>query len=202
MIALPGKATIVAPYDQASTVSAQQVVAGLHELAARLAVPLLAEEHLAAMAGANARFEQALQAAEVESALRADDDFHAVFVTVSGNPVLRELLEQTTPVLRRVERMRFGSFAARESVAQHAEIIRLARLGDAEAAARACRENWLSLRFTSAEDPPRNVWSRPGQAWPRRGCGLGCGLTATAAGRPCKGDPPPSYAGQCCVNRC
>ena len=70
--------------------------------------------------------------ADVESALRADDDFHAVFVAVSGNPVLRELLEQTTPVLRRVERMRFGSFAARESVAQHAEIIRLARLGDAE----------------------------------------------------------------------
>jgi DNA-binding GntR family transcriptional regulator len=153
VVALPGKATIVAPCDPASTLSTQQVVAGLHELAARLAVPLLAEEHLAAMTGANARFEQALQAAEVESALRADDDFHAVFVTVSGNPVLRELLEQTTPVLRRVERMRFGSFAARESVAQHAEIIRLARRGDAEAAARACRENWLSLRFTSAEDP-------------------------------------------------
>lgn len=65
--------------------------------------------------------------------------------------LLRDLLEQTTPVLRRVERMHFGSFAARESVAQDAEIIRLARLGDAEAAARACRENWLSLRFTSAE---------------------------------------------------
>ena len=103
------------------------------------------------MAEANARFERALQDADVESALTADDDFHGVFVTVSGNPVLRELLEQTTPVLRRVERMRFGSFAARGSVAQHAEIIRLARLGDAEAAARACRENWLSLRFASAE---------------------------------------------------
>ena len=151
VIALPGKATIVAPYDQASTLSTQQVVAGLHELAARLAVPVLAEEHLSAMAEANARFERALQDADVESALQADDDFHAVFVSAGGNPVLQELLEQTTPVLRRVERMRFGSFAARESVAQHAEIIRLARLGDTEAAARACRENWLSLRFTSEE---------------------------------------------------
>ncbi|MET4093509.1 GntR family transcriptional regulator [Arthrobacter sp. UYCu712] len=151
VMALPGKATIVAPYDQASTVSTQQVVAGLHELAARLAVPLLTEDHLTAMAEANSRFEQALQDADVESALRADDEFHAVFVTVSGNPVLHGLLEQTTPVLRRVERMRFGSFAARGSVAQHAEIIRLARLGDAEAAARLCRENWLSLAFTSAE---------------------------------------------------
>jgi DNA-binding GntR family transcriptional regulator len=145
VIALPGKATIVAPYDQASTVSAQQVVAGLHELAARLAVPLLTEDDISVMDGANSRFEQALQHADVESALRADDDFHAVFVAVSANPVLHELLEQTTPVLRRVERMRFGSFAARDSVAQHAEIIRLARRGDADAAGRACRENWLSL---------------------------------------------------------
>jgi DNA-binding GntR family transcriptional regulator len=151
VIALPGKATIVAPYDQASTLSSQQVVAGLHELAARLAVPLLSEDHISAMAEANARFEQALRDADVEAALRADDDFHAVFVTVSGNPVLRDLLEQTTPVLRRVERMRFGSFAARGSVAQHNEIIRLARLGDADAAAGACRENWLSLRFAPAE---------------------------------------------------
>ncbi|GAA2129362.1 GntR family transcriptional regulator [Arthrobacter humicola] len=151
VIALPGKATIVAPYDQASTESTQQVVGGLHELAARLAVPLLTEDHISAMAEANSRFEQALQNADVESALQADDDFHAVFVAVSGNPVLRDLLEQTTPVLRRVERMRFGSFAARGSVAQHTEIIRLAGLRDADATARACRENWLSLRFTSSQ---------------------------------------------------
>ena len=74
VIALPGKATIVAPYDQASTLSTQQVVAGLHELAARLAVPRLAEDHISAMADANARFEQALRDADVEAALRADDD--------------------------------------------------------------------------------------------------------------------------------
>lgn len=151
VIALPGKATIVAPFDQESTLSSQQVVAGLHELAARLAVPSLTEDHLATMAQANARFERALEAADVESALAADDDFHAVFVAASGNPVLEELLEQTTPVLRRVERMRFGSFAARESVAQHAEIIRLARLGDADAAARACRDNWLSLGLAAGQ---------------------------------------------------
>lgn len=151
VIALPGKSTIVAPFNLASTLSTQQVVAGLHELAARLAVPVLAEPHVAAMEEANARFGRALQESDVDAALAADDEFHAVLVAASGNPVLQELLEQTTPVLRRVERMRFASFAARESVAQHAEIIRLARLGDAEGAARACRDNWLSLRFASAE---------------------------------------------------
>ncbi|UVJ39357.1 GntR family transcriptional regulator [Arthrobacter sp. CJ23] len=151
VIALPGKATIVAPYDAASTVSTQQVVAAMHELAARLAVPQVTEGDIGSMADANVRFEQALERLDVEAALRSDDDFHAVFVTRSGNSALQELLEQTTPVLRRVERMRFASFAARDSVAQHAEIIRLTRAGDAEGAARACRDNWLSLRFTASQ---------------------------------------------------
>lgn len=151
VMAVPGKATIVAPYDVASTVSTQQVVAAMHELAARLAVPEVTEGDIAGMADANARFEQALERLDVEAALHADDEFHSVFVTRSGNPALQELLEQTTPVLRRVERIRFASFAARDSVAQHAEIIRLTRAGDAEGAARACRDNWLSLRFTASE---------------------------------------------------
>lgn len=149
VIALPGKATIVAPYDLASTVSSQQVVAAMHELAARLAVPVVTAAELAAMTAANARFEQALTDHDVEAALGSDDEFHAVFVTASGNPVIREVLEQTAPVLRRVERMRFSSFAARDSVAQHAHIIDLAGQGDADGAARVSRENWLSLRFTA-----------------------------------------------------
>lgn len=149
VIALPGKATIVAPCDPASTLSSQQVVAAMHELAARLAVPAVTAAEIAAMTAANARFERALLDLDVEAALGADDDFHAVFVKASKNPVIGEVLEQTTPVIRRVERMRFSSFAARDSVAQHARIIELAGRGDADGAARTVRENWLSLRFTA-----------------------------------------------------
>ncbi len=148
VISVPGRTTIVAPYDLASTMSAQQVVAAMHELAARLAVPLITEVSISTMVTANTRFENALEQLDVEAALRSDDEFHAVLVAVSGNQVIHEVLEQTTPVIRRVERMRFGSFAGRDSVAQHAQIIEHARRGDAEAAALACRENWLSLRFT------------------------------------------------------
>ncbi len=147
-IAVPGRATIVAPFDVASTISAQQVVAAMHELAARLAVPSLTAEHFAAMEDANARFAMALQDQNVDDALLADDDFHGVFAARCGNTVVPEVLEQSTPVLRRVERVHFASFAARTSVSQHAEIIRFARDGDAEGAARASRENWLSLRYT------------------------------------------------------
>lgn len=149
VIALPGKATIVAPYDSKSTRSAQQVVAAMHELAARLAVPSITDPEISLMRAANERFERALIELDVETALSSDDEFHSVFVTASGNPVIREVLEQTTPVIRRIERMRFGTFAARGSIAQHARIIESASNGDAEEAARVSRENWLSLRFTA-----------------------------------------------------
>lgn len=153
VITQAGKATTVAPYDAASTTSAQQVAASMHELAARLALTDADTAAITAMSTAmgeaNGRFASALDAGDVEGALEADDDFHAVFVKASGNPMIVEVLEQTTPILRRIERMRFSSFAARSSVAQHDEIITHTRDGDAEKTAVLCRENWLSLRFTA-----------------------------------------------------
>ena len=148
VIAEPGKATTVAPYDQQSTTSAQQVVAAMHELAARLAVPSVGEAEIAAMAGANAEFADALEKQDVDRALAADDQLHGVLVAACGNAAVAAVLEQWTPVLRRVERKRFGSLAARNSVEQHARIISCAESGDAEGAALASRENWLSLRYS------------------------------------------------------
>ena len=149
--AIPGRATMVAPFDPAATESAQQVVATLHELAARLAVPAITDAQLADMEHANERFARALDAADVASAIDADDAFHTTFVTASGNELIAELLDQVTPVLHRVEWMRFASLGARDSVAHHSEILRLAHLRDVEGTAAACRENWLSLRYTASE---------------------------------------------------
>lgn len=141
----PGRATIVAPLDAASTVNAQQVVASMHELAARLAVPLLTEADLAAMTTANARFAAAIKVNDADAALAADDQFHDILVRASGNDMLPTVLDQAMPLLRRVERQRFSSQAGQHSVTAHAEIIRLAALGDADGAALATRENWLAL---------------------------------------------------------
>ncbi|MDN5795528.1 MAG: GntR family transcriptional regulator [Intrasporangium sp.] len=151
VVATPGRATIVAPVDLESTIDSQQVAAAMHELAARLATPLLAGEDLARLEEANARFAGALDRADVPSAIAADDHFHQVFVARCGNAVVPEVLERVVPVLRRVERMRFASFAGRDSVDQHAAIISAARAGDAERAAQLSLENWLSLRYTFAD---------------------------------------------------
>jgi len=145
VVSQPGKATLVAPYDPASTHGVQQVTAALHELAARLALPTVTPDQLAAMEEANARFAAALDAEDVDGALDADDDFHEVFISASGNDTIAQVLGQLTPVLRRVERMRFSSHSGRESVPQHQSIVQHARDGEFDQALVAVRENWLSL---------------------------------------------------------
>ena len=151
VVTQPGKATTVAPFDLASTISAQQVAASMHELAASLAVPVITGPQIDAMVSANTAFALALDVLDADAAIDADDAFHTVFVEASGNRLIADVLEQTTPLLHRVERMRFASFAARASVSQHDGIIERAREGDAAGAAALSRENWLSLRYTAAE---------------------------------------------------
>lgn len=142
----PGSSTTVSPLDVRATVEAQSVAAAMHELAAREAVPVLAAADLDAMTGANVGFGQALAAGDVDAAITADDAFHGVFVRVCGNRRVTAVLDDVTPLLRRMERARFASLTGRASVAQHARIVELAAAGDAEGAARDNRENWLTLR--------------------------------------------------------
>jgi DNA-binding GntR family transcriptional regulator len=141
----PGRYTIVSPIDIRTVADAQAVTAALHELAVRLAVPLLTGPDLTAMRAANDAFDVALRAGDVVAAIAADDAFHGVPVERAGNDAVRAVLDQYTPVLRRVERIRFASLSGRASVAQHARIIDLAEAGDAEAAALEARRNWMTL---------------------------------------------------------
>lgn len=141
----PGSYTRVSPLDVREARASQSVAAALHELAVREAVPNLSEADLRAMREANQRFTEAMDARNAEAALNADDDFHAVTVNASANPVAMTVLEQVTPVLRRLERIRFASLDGRGSIALHEQIITLCEAGDADAAGRAARENWETL---------------------------------------------------------
>lgn len=145
------KLTEVSPLDARTALAAQRIAASLHELAVREAVPQLTADDIASMREANARFAAALRDRDVDAAIAADDDFHRVAVEASANPLLPGLLEQVTPLLRRLERMRFESLAGRGSVADHERIIALAETGDGAAAATATRENWLTLERLLSE---------------------------------------------------
>jgi DNA-binding GntR family transcriptional regulator len=141
----PGRYTIVSPLSTRQARAAQSVAAALHELAVRGAVPLMSDDEIEAMRAANARFAAAIRDKDVEEALAADDQFHDVAVTASANPIIRSVLEQVTPILRRVERLRFSSLSGRSSVAAHDNIIRFCAAGDVEHAALAARANWQTL---------------------------------------------------------
>ncbi|CAM5453278.1 FCD domain-containing protein OS=Streptomyces rutgersensis OX=53451 GN=F0345_07975 PE=4 SV=1 [Streptomyces diastaticus subsp. diastaticus] len=141
----PGRHTLVSPLDVRAARDAQSVTAALHELVVRQAVPHLSTVELDAMREANDRFARALRAQDVPAAIAADDAFHGVAVTAAANTAARTVLEQFTPVLRRVERLRFSSLSGRASVAQHARIVERCAAGDAEGAAAATRENWQTL---------------------------------------------------------
>jgi DNA-binding GntR family transcriptional regulator len=155
VIARPGHSTTVAPLDMRAALQAQAVASAMHELALREAVPQMVPADIERMEQANTDFEEALKRDDSEGALRADDAFHLVAVTVCGNPFVRDALEAATPLLRRVERLRFSTLAARESVAQHNDIVELCRAGDAEGAAGAVRENWRTLEhlLRSPDEP-------------------------------------------------
>lgn len=141
----PGRYTIVSEVDVRAVRAAQSVTAAMHELAVREALPNLSRAELDAMRTANARFADALRRDDVDAALAADDAFHAVPVTASANSAIRTVLDQFTPVLRRVERIRFSSLSGRGSVAQHERIIALCEAGDVAGAALAVRANWMTL---------------------------------------------------------
>jgi DNA-binding GntR family transcriptional regulator len=148
VLAQPGRSTVVSAIDTRDVRDARDVVAAMHELAVREAVPALVAADVAAMRAANRRFAEALESGDVESAIGADDDLHGVLVRIAGNRALDTVLEQFTPAVRRAERQRFASPRGRESVSQHDELIRLCAAKDAEGAAAVAYDTWHSLSGT------------------------------------------------------
>jgi DNA-binding GntR family transcriptional regulator len=117
----------------------------LEALAASLGVPRLAGDDLESMRAANGAFADAVAAADVDAAVAADDRFHGVLAQAAANREIARSLERLMPKIRRFEPARFGSLADRCSVEQHERIIALCAAADAQRAAEAVREQWLTL---------------------------------------------------------
>ena len=153
VVARPGRSTIVSTLDRRAVLNARDVVAAMHELALRESVPDLTETDLETMRDANRRFREALEAGDVQAALRADDDFHGVPVAASGNDALATVLDQFTPVIRRAEHLRFASLDGRASATRHDELIRLCAARDVEGAAAVAFDTWHSLPAVGVAEP-------------------------------------------------
>lgn len=152
----PGRSTVVAPLDAQAVQDAQAVVASMHALAVRTAVPRLSNEDLDRMRRANAEFATAQAAGDTDAALRADAEFHGVAIAACGNVIVQAVLAQYEPVLQRAERLRFASAEGTDSIARHDALIALCAAGDAASAAALAEQTWQSLTIdfpTAAPDP-------------------------------------------------
>jgi len=148
VVAQPGRSTTVSSLDLRDVRGARDVVAAMHELAVREALASLTRADLDAMRQANRRFGAAIERGDVEAALRADDELHAIPVTVAANRALAAVLDQFTPVLRRAERLRFSSLDGLASLARHDDLIRLCAAGDTGRAAAVAFDTWHTLPTT------------------------------------------------------
>lgn len=150
----PGRMTRVAPEDPEAVSHARQIAAELHALAVRLAFPALTASDLATMTAANDRLRSALDASDSVAAIAADDDFHEVAVSRSGNPLIRNHLEIVTATLRRAEHLHFDSLRGSASPLQHEAISAALSDGEIELAAALTRSNWTRLSQDRSANSP------------------------------------------------
>ncbi|MGW7403859.1 GntR family transcriptional regulator [Streptomyces sp. NPDC054833] len=141
----PQSYTRVTPVVAADVRDAAAVVGAMHELVTRVAVPRLRPADLNAMRAANERFDTAVRAGDVDGALRADDELHDVLVRVSGNRAAAATVARYTPLIRRLERRRFGEGGSCRSAGLHERLIEACADGDADAAVRVTADIWRTL---------------------------------------------------------
>ncbi|MDX3385043.1 GntR family transcriptional regulator [Streptomyces niveiscabiei] len=141
----PQSYTRVTPLVASEVRDAAAVVGAMHELAARIAVTRLTLADIATMRAANERFADAVVAGDVDAALLADDELHDVLVRVGGNRAAAATIARYTPLIRRLERRRFGEGGNCRSAGLHEQLIDACEAGDVTGAVRVTAEIWRGL---------------------------------------------------------
>ncbi|WNS75294.1 GntR family transcriptional regulator [Bacillus sp. DTU_2020_1000418_1_SI_GHA_SEK_038] len=142
---LPGSQTRITQIHLEEAKNAFTVVAALHGLAARLAVPSITEEDIQLMEESNAQLKKALENKNVLDAVEADDQFHAILLLASGNQEISLALERIMSKVRRLEFSKFSSLDGMKSIEEHNKIISACRSKNTTLAYFLVEENWLSL---------------------------------------------------------
>jgi DNA-binding GntR family transcriptional regulator len=96
------------------------------------------------MRAANERFAAAVGSGDVDGALRADDELHDVLVRVAGNQAAAATIARYTPLIRRLERRRFGESTCR-SACLHEQLIDACADGSVDEAVHVTAEIWRTL---------------------------------------------------------
>lgn len=124
---------------------AAAVLGAMHDLAVRNVAATLAADRVAAMREANARFAAAVAEGDVEAALAADDEVHAIPLAAYGNAAASGTVERYTSLVRRAERLLFTSPQAGRSVRLHDDLISALADNDVARAIEVNAEIWGHL---------------------------------------------------------
>lgn len=141
----PGSSTRVTELIEEEAKQAFTVVAALHALATKLAVPNIGPSALQRLIVSNENLKKAVEQNDSVKAIDADNEFHETFLQVAGNNEIMKALERILPKIQRLTRMKFNSIDRLTSVEQHEEVIEACQLGEAQRAAHLVEENWLTL---------------------------------------------------------
>ncbi|MER5197921.1 GntR family transcriptional regulator [Streptomyces sp. NPDC002755] len=148
----PQSYTRVTPVVAAEVRDAAAVVGAMHELATRVAVPRLFAADVEGMRAANERFAAAVRSGDVDAALRADDALHDILVRAAGNRAAAATIARYTPLIRRLERRRFGEGGTCRSAGLHGRLIEACADADVDEAVRVTAEIWRTLADLADSD--------------------------------------------------
>lgn len=141
----PGSATRVTELVEEEAKNAFTVVATLHALATKLAIPKMTEEHFQQLEEINQVLKKAINGKESYEAIQADEQFHQVFLKAAKNSEIESVLERISPKIQRLAYKKFDSQDGDTSIQQHEQVIALSRLGKKKQAAELVEDNWLTL---------------------------------------------------------
>ena len=145
IVTSPGSETIVSLIDQEQARHAFVIIASLHALAAKLAIPFLTDDHIRNLRCINNEFAAAINQDNKYEAIIKDDQFHEVILEASQNPEIIATLDKLLPKIRRLELLKFTSYDGKKSVEQHQEMIKCITSGEIEKLPALLENNWLSL---------------------------------------------------------
>lgn len=139
----PNSSTIVCPIDLHNTLNLYSIVWSLESLAMRQSFELMTCEPIDLMNAANERLLQALKSNNAASAVEADEEFHSVYIQLSQNNELCQILNGIKQKLKRLELYYFEKVKdALHSYKEHLEIIKALQQKDLLTALNAIELNW------------------------------------------------------------
>lgn len=139
----PNSSTNVSPIDLENSFHLYSIVWSLEKLALKQGFAAIRDEHIQAMEEANKRLLKCLKKQDLESALKADNDFHSVYINLSKNKELEKILLEIKQKLNRLEIYYFEKAQNRHlSFEEHEQIIEALRQRNLIAAEDAIENNW------------------------------------------------------------